>query len=264
MEENMYHIWEEPSDNKIYVVGVDVSEGIDKDASVIQIMDITDLTCIKQVACYSNNGISPVNFTSKLNEILTQWGKPLVCIERNNCGAQVVDGLRTQFEYDNIVSWGASTAGREKSMLGIISHTNTKYAGITNMRYWVNQLEVVQIRDLSLLKEFKSFVRHANGTWSAKKGAGYHDDKVMSLVWSLILLEKGLAERYFEIIQTDFNGRPLKLRLHDFGIKYFTNSNSFYNDKNGGSSAMPTLMSDKEQGDDDLTALLAMGYKPLN
>ena len=264
MEENMYHIWEEPSDSKIYVVGVDVSEGIDKDASVIQIMDITDLTCIKQVACYSNNGISPVNFTSKLNEILTQWGKPLVCIERNNCGAQVVDGLRTQFEYDNIVSWGASTAGREKSMLGIISHTNTKYAGITNMRYWVNQLEVVQIRDLSLLKEFKSFVRHANGTWSAKKGAGYHDDKVMSLVWSLILLEKGLAERYFEIVQTDFNGRPLKLRLHDFGIKYFTNSNSFYNDKNGGSSAMPTLMSDKEQGDDDLTALLAMGYKPLN
>lgn len=264
MEENMYHIWEEPSDSKIYVVGVDVSEGIDKDASVIQIMDITDLTCIKQVACYSNNGISPVNFTSKLNEILTQWGKPLVCIERNNCGAQVVDGLRTQFEYDNIVSWGASTAGREKSMLGIISHTNTKYAGITNMRYWVNQLEVVQIRDLSLLKEFKSFVRHANGTWSAKKGAGYHDDKVMSLVWSLILLEKGLAERYFEIVQTDSNGRPLKLRLHDFGIKYFTNSNSFYNDKNGGSSAMPTLMSDKEQGDDDLTALLAMGYKPLN
>ena len=263
MEEGRYQIWEEPSDNKIYAVGVDVSEGIDKDASVIQIMDISDLTCIKQVACYHNNGISPVNFTGKLYEILSQWGKPLVCIERNNCGAQVVDNLRNQFDYDNIVSWGASTAGREKDILGIVSHTNTKYTGITNMRYWVNQLEVVQVRDIALLKEFKTFVRHANSTWSARKGAGYHDDRVMSTVWSLIILEKGLVEKHFEVIQTDFNGRPLKLKQLDFGIKYFTNPNSFYNDRDGAASAMPTIMSDRVQGDDDLAALFAAGYKPL-
>ena len=263
MEEGRYQIWEEPSDNKIYAVGVDVSEGIDKDASVIQVMDISDLTCIKQVACYSNNGISPVNFTSKLHEILSHWGKPLVCIERNNCGAQVVDNLRANFDYDNIVSWGSSTAGREKDVLGIVSHTNTKYTGITNMRYWVNQLEVVQVRDIALLKEFKTFVRHVNGTWSAKKGAGYHDDRVMSMVWSLIILEKGLVDKHFEIIQTDSNGRPLKLKQLDFGIKYFTNPNSFYNDRDGAASAMPSILSDRAQGDDDLASLVAMGYKPL-
>ena len=263
MEEGHYQIWDEPQDNKTYVAGVDISEGVDKDATVIQILDITDLTSIKQVACYHNNGISPVNFTGKLNEILTQWGKPLVCIERNNCGAQVVDNLRSHYEYDNIVSWGAAAAGRDRDQLGIVVHTNTKYTGITNMRYWVNQLEVVQVRDMALLKEFKSFVRHSNGTWSAKKGAGYHDDRVMSLVWALIILDRVLVDKHFEIVQVDSNNRPLMLKQHDYGIKYFTNPSSLYNDKDGSASAMPSLLSDKSQGEDEMESLLAKGFKPL-
>lgn len=263
MEDGHYQIWEEPSDDKIYVAGVDVAEGIDKDASVIQILDITELTNIKQVACYHNNGISPVNFTSKLNDILTQWGKPLVAVERNSCGAQVVDSLRNTHGYDNIVSWGASTAGRQKDQLGIINHTNTKYVGVTNMRYWVNQLEVVQIRDAGLLKELKDFVRHTNGSWSAKKGAGYHDDRVMSFIWALIVLEKGLVDRYFEVVQHDANNRPLILKQLDFGIKYYTTPNSFYNDIDGSNSTMPTILNDKHTMETDMDMLIRMGFKPL-
>lgn len=264
MEEGNYQIWEEPKDDRIYVAGVDVSEGIDKDATVIQVIDITELTNIRQVACYHNSGISPVNFTSKLNEILAQWGRPLVCVERNNCGAQVVDGLRNTFGYDNIVSWGAATAGRQKDQLGIVVHTNTKYTGITNMRYWVNQLEVVQIRDINLLKEFKSFVRHSNGTWSAKKGAGYHDDRVMSFVWALIILDKDLVDKHFEVIQHDSNNRPLILKQLDFGIKYYTNPGSLYNDTDGNNSAMPTILSDKNTGLSEMENLIQLGYKIHN
>lgn len=264
MEEGNYQIWDEPTDSKIYVAGVDVSEGIDKDATVIQIVDITDLTNIKQVACYHNSGISPVNFTTKLKEILSQWGNPLVCIERNNCGAQVVDALRNTFGYDNIVSWGAATAGRAKDQLGIVVHTNTKYTGITNMRYWVNQLEVVQIRDINLLKEFKDFVRHSNGTWSAKRGAGYHDDRVMSFVWALIILDKVLVDRHFEIIQYDSNNRPLILKQLDFGIKYYTNPGSLYNDTDGTSSAMPTILIDKNSISSEIENLTQLGYKIHN
>lgn len=264
MEEGNYQIWEEPKDDRIYVAGVDVSEGIDKDATVIQVIDITELTNIRQVACYHNSGISPVNFTSKLNEILAQWGRPLVCVERNNCGAQVVDGLRNTFGYDNIVSWGAATAGRQKDQLGIVVHTNTKYTGITNMRYWVNQLEVVQIRDINLLKEFKSFVRHSNGTWSAKKGAGYHDDRVMSFVWALIILDKDLVDKHFEVIQHDSNNRPLILKQLDFGIKYYTNPGSLYNDTDSNNSAMPTILSDKNTGLSEMENLIQLGYKIHN
>jgi hypothetical protein len=263
MEDGCYQIWEEPKDDRIYTVGVDVSEGVDKDASVIQIMDITDLTCIKQVACYHNNGISPINFLPKLHEILLQWGKPLVCIERNNCGAQVVDGLRANYDYENIVSWGAAKVGRQRDQLGIVVHTNTKFIGVMNMRYWVNQLEVIQIRDINLLKEFKHFVRHANSVWAAKKGAGYHDDRVMSLVWSLILLDEELVQKHFEIIQYDNNKRPLLLKQLDFGIKYYTNSQSMYNDKDGSASSLPTILSQSSYGDSEIEDLIRQGYKPV-
>lgn len=264
MEDGHYYIWDEPKDGKLYAVGVDVSEGVDKDASVIQIFDISDLTNITQVAIYHNNGISPYNFTEKLHEILVQWGKPLVCIERNSCGAQVVDNLRQFYSYENIVSWGAASAGRYKMQLGIVSHTNTKFTGITNMRYWVNQLEVVKLRDLQTIKEMRDFVRSANGTWGAKRGAGYHDDRVMSMVWALILLEDELVRKHFEVVKVDNNNRPLIIKQLDFGIKYYTSPGSIYNDGEI-NSALPSLIGNPMQGagSDDLNMLLSQGFRPL-
>jgi hypothetical protein len=68
------------------------------------------------------------------------------------------------------------------------------------------------------LKEFKNFVRSSNGTWSAKKGAGYHDDRVMSTIWALLILDKVLVEKHFEIIQYDTNHKPLIIKQLDFGM----------------------------------------------
>jgi hypothetical protein len=264
MEDGHYHIWDEPNEKGIYIAGVDVSEGVDKDASVINIFDISNLTCIKQVAIYHNNGISPYHFTEKLNDILIQWGKPLVCIERNNCGGQVVDNLRQVHNYDNIVSWGASLAGRERALLGIVNHTNTKYTGITNMRYWVNQLEVVQIKDMNTLKEMREFVRSANGTWGAKKGAGYHDDRVMSMVWALIVLDEAIVSKHFEVVKLDNNNRPLILKQLDFGIKYYLSPGSFFNQKDN-NMALPSIIGNTQGGprDDDFDYLIQQGFKPL-
>ena len=54
-EDGAYKVWEEPDVNSIYTIGVDVAEGVGKNSSVIQILDITDLTNIKQVAEYCSN-----------------------------------------------------------------------------------------------------------------------------------------------------------------------------------------------------------------
>ena len=263
MEEGAYQIWEDPADDKIYVAGVDVSEGLGKDASVINIFDLTDLTNIKQVACFHSNQITPQKFTTKLHEILTHWGKPLTCVERNNCGAQVVDNLRTHHNYENIVSWGASAAGRSKEQLGIICHTNTKFIGVTNMRYWVNQNMVVRIRDVALLKELKNFVRSSNGTWAAKKAVNMHDDRVMSMIWALVVLDQSLVQMYFEVAQFDTNQKPLLIKQLDFGIKYFTNPGSIYNEANSYMSALPSIISNNMQISDDLAELYSQGFKPL-
>lgn len=260
-EEGSYRIWSEPVPGNLYVAGVDISEGVGEAASVVQVLDITDLTDITQVAVYHNNSISPYNFTSKLLEILKHWGSPPALIERNNCGAQVVDMLKNQFVYENIVNYAPHIKNKTYDRVGVIAHTNTKYKGVTNMRYWINELKAVTIQDKETVFEIKNFVRYPNGTWSARKGENNHDDRVMSLIWSLMILEVELAEKYFEIQKFDDNNKPLMLSSLDYGLKAFedptrlfqnelidkqdNNLPIIFNDSDG--TSLDTEMADLEQ-----------------
>jgi hypothetical protein len=228
LDEGNYKIWEEPDPSRLYVAGVDISEGVGIDASVIQILDITDIRDIKQVAVYHNRHIPPLEFANKVHTILRNWGSPLALIERNNCGAQVVDRLAFDMGYEKVVSYGAKTANRAKPQMGMIAHTNTKYKGVMNMRYFINEMRSVTIQDLDTLKELKDFIRYPNGTWKAK--GGYHDDRVMSLIYALYILEKELTERYFEILELDDHGKPCAIEPMDFGISMFEDATSIYND----------------------------------
>lgn len=267
-DEGKYLMWDEPSQDKIYVAGVDVSEGVGEAASVIQVLDITDLREIKQVACYHDRTISPYNFTTKLYEILKHWGSPLAMIERNNCGAQVVDQLKNTLNYENIVSYGIKAGPVNFNKIGVQAHTNTKYKGVMNMRYWMSELKVLRIRDFKTLNELKNFVRYPNGTWAAKPGADNWDDRVMSLMWGLMILENDLVEKYFEIAEYDSNRKPLKVKALDYGIRYFVNPASIYNnEKNGNSQNFPSLpiviQGDNSQDFNEISDLETQGWKRL-
>ena len=228
LDEGNYKIWEEPDSSRVYVVGVDISEGVGIDASVMQILDITDLKDIRQVATYHDRQIPPLEFANKVHTILRNWGSPLALIERNNCGAQVVDRLAFDMGYEKVVSYGAKVANRAKPQMGMIAHTNTKYKGVMNMRYFINEIKAVTIRDIDTLKELKDFVRYPNGTWKAK--GGYHDDRVMSFMYALFVLEKEITERYFDILELDDHGKPCVIEPMDFGTAMFEEATSIYND----------------------------------
>ncbi len=216
MEEGKYKIWREPDDQGLYAVGVDVSEGIGQNASVIQIFDLKDLTNIEQVACYHDTNINPIHFTQKLYEILLQWGSPPALVERNNCGAQVVEQLYYNMRYPNVVTFNAGTGKVKANRVGVLAHTNTKYRMVTNMRYFVNELRSVNIRDIETLTEIKNFIKYPNGKWAAKPGIGMLDDRVMSLGWALIILDNEVVEKYFEVVSKDDNGRPAQLNRYDY------------------------------------------------
>lgn len=266
-DEGRYLLWSEPKQDSIYVAGVDVSEGVGEAASVVQIFDITDLKNIEQVAMYYDKHTSPYNFTSKLHEVLKHWGSPLALIERNNCGAQVVDQLKFTLGYENIVSYGTKAGTSEFKKVGISAHTNTKYKGVMNMRYWINELNAVRIRDLKTLQELRDFVRYTNGTWAAKPGADLHDDRVMSLIWALVILENELAEKYFEILELDSNKKPLRIRALDFGIKYFVNPGSIYNNEKDGTGFKPLpiiIPTTEPEANSDMQELESQGWKRLN
>jgi len=265
-EEGKYLLWDEPQKDNLYVAGVDISEGVGEAASVIQILDITDLREIKQVAVYHNREISPYNFTTKLFEILQHWGSPPALVERNNCGAQVVDQLKNVHHYENLISYGAKINGNKYNKIGVQAHTNSKYKGVMNMRYWCNEVKALKIYDLKTLNELKSFVRYPNGTWAAKPGADSWDDRVMSLVWCLMILENDLVDKYYEIEQFDANKKPLKLRSLDFGIKNFINPASIYSNEkeNLGGSPLPIYIPNSNDfSKNEIADLEAEGWRRL-
>jgi hypothetical protein len=266
LDEGNYKIWEEADASRLYVAGVDTAEGVGADSSCVQILDITDIKDIRQVACYNNNKISPLEFATKVHSILRNYGSPLALIERNNCGAQVVDRLAKDIGYEKIVSYGNKAAHRKNVMLGMIAHTNTKYQGVLNMRYFINDVKSVQINDIETLTELKNFVRWPNGTWKARRSN--HDDMVMSLLYALFILEKDITERFFEILEFDDRGKPAVIEQMDFGIQYFEDATSLYLDNEivgDHNAALPPVVfgMGNNQMQDDMDELSMFGYTPL-
>lgn len=280
-EDKCYKVYEQPSPDKIYVIGVDVGEGIGRAHSVAQVLDVTDLRDIRQVAVYSSNTLEPYHFANKLNFLCNQWGKPPLLIERNNCGAQVIDTMFHTHHYERIVSCSKlSSAGSMATTrhLGVLSHNNMRFAGVGNMRYWVNALQVVSINDEDTIKELETFIRYPNGTYR-KKNDTYYDDKVMSLVWALFILETEICQQYFEISSFDEQNKPLTLVTDEYSrgdINLYILGNLVENHTED-----PALIQDKvqekytpiitfeeiskieEEAYLDMDMLISAGYKPL-
>jgi len=221
-DDGCYKVWEEPDKDHLYTIGVDVAEGVGQNFSVIQVLDITNLQDIKQVAEYASNEISPFEFTTKVRDICYHWGAPPVLIERNNCGSQVVDNLYHQYNYRSIVNWSPKVGQVKYDRLGVYAHTNTKYKGITNMRYWVNGIKCVDIRSKPAVVEMKNFVRYPNGSWAAQPGFDY-DDRVMAMVWALLILENSVIQKYYSVMEIDDNQRPAKIELGPYIDQKFSN-----------------------------------------
>jgi hypothetical protein len=214
MDNGSYKIYDPPTEGGIYAIGVDVGEGIGRSNTVAQILDISDLTDIKQVAVYSTNDMSPFHFGTRLMGIIDDWGRPPILVENNNNGQQVLDVLCHTHNYESVISYhfeGFSKHYKNDHRFGIHNHTNTKYKGITNFRYWINSLNAVRIYDIDTLLELQNFVRLPNFTFS-KRSEKDLDDRVLALVWALFILEPNIAIKYFQIVETDDQGRPLKIK----------------------------------------------------
>lgn len=262
-DDGAYEVWEDPIPDHLYVIGVDVGEGVNEAASVAQIIDFTDLTDIRQVGCYYTNTLDPYHFATKLYGIAHEWGRPYLLIERNNCGGQVIDNLHEVKGYEKIIDY---TPEKQKyyNRLGIYSHTNSKYKGVTNMRYWMNGLRVVTIRDIKLATEFQTFVRHPNGTWK-KQSSKFRDDRVMSLMWALFVLESEITEKYFEVVSYDDQGKPKHINNIVIEQPTYFKLDSFYTAPN---SPPPVHFGiDPNQGFEEdemgVDQLLSKGWRPV-
>lgn len=226
LEQGHYKIWEAPIAGHIYSIGVDVSEGVGEAASVVQVLDITNLSNIRQVACFHDALIDPYFFAEVIYKIANQWGRPYLAVERNNAGGQVLDVLYHTHGYTKFLN--IVTKGGAQDRLGIYSSTGTKYRGVTNMRYWINTLDVLEVNDIGLVQELETFIRRPNGVWKKKDGPGVRDDRVDALFWALMILDTEYAEQYFNVSEFDDRGRPKKLELVEIESPEFYKLDEFY------------------------------------
>ena len=268
-DDGAYKMWENPNKSSLYVIGVDVAEGVGQNASSIEVFDITDLGNIRQVAEYCNNNINPYTFTQKINQICKHWGSPPVLIERNNHGGGVCDNLKNEYNYTKIVTYTVKAGKLHFDRPGIHSHTNTKYKCMTNMRYWLNETMRVKIKSVDLLNELKSFTRNKNGTWSARSGE--LDDRVMGMAWALIILDREVCEKYFEVLEFDKNQKPFKIKrlsysqpgefVDDFGI--LTNRKIAQNDNEEDFNEMPSFFTNygNEPENPEMDDLISQGWE---
>jgi hypothetical protein len=265
-DDGKYKMWDEYEDGHLYSIGVDVAEGIGLANTVTQVIDITDLTDIKQVAMYTDNTLDPFHYSVKLNEIAKQWASPPLLIERNGPGGQLIDAMIHTHEYEQIVSYIPSMGKQKESVtprLGIFSHTNSKFNGVSNMRYWMNTLKAVKIYDKDTIKEFTTYIRQPNGVWKKQPGEGILDDRVESYMWALFILEPSIAQKYYEIAEVDDQGRPKKL----VNPVYYTPpdakvTNGMYESRDSHSNALPTLFPINSNYDEVLD-LEMQGWRPL-
>lgn len=211
LDNGHYNVFEMPDKDHIYIAGVDVSDGIGDAASVVEVFDVTDLGNIRQVAEYHNREIDPLSFTRKVYQIALQWGSPILAIERNNMGGTVVDTLVETYAYTRLLDY-VPNRHDDYNRRGIFSHTNIRYDAVVNMRYWVNLLHCVHLRSPGIVEELRTFVKHPNGVWKKQQGRNIWDDRVMAMIWALFSLENGVAEKYFEIITRDRNGKVSQIR----------------------------------------------------
>lgn len=215
-DDGCYSIYQLPTPRHHYIVGVDIGEGIGRSNTVAQIYDITDLRNIQQVAVYASNTISPYHFGTRLMNLLIDWGRPPVLIENNNNGGQVIDVLHHTHNYENIVSYlmeGNSKHYKTDGRKGVHNHSNVKFNGISNFRYWSNSLKVVKFNDFETLKELYTFVKQPNATYNKKTNEDL-DDRVLASIWALFILTPSIISKHFIVSEFDEQGRPLKVIAH--------------------------------------------------
>lgn len=197
-----------------YTIGVDTAEGIGQDNSCAQILDITDLTDIHQSAVYTSDKIQPEDYARKVNEIGRSWGTPPLMVESNNVGNVVVKSLLKNFKYPHVPSYVAKQGNQSYGKLnqpGLWMTTNSKSNAVFNMRYYMNNRNVIRLYDVDTIDEFAVFQRKPNGMWGKKKGDKYKDDRVDAVYLALMILLDDVCSKYYTIEDRDDAGKPLML-----------------------------------------------------
>ena len=177
-------IYEEPQENKYYVITTDTSRGIGGDYSAFVVIDITEMP-FKVVGKFRDNKVSPLLYPDFIARVAKDYNNAYVLIENNDIGQQVVDILHQELEYENIFSTVqeknkqyVSPGFGKQTTLGVRTSKAVKRQGCLALKSLVEETKFL-VWDADCINELSTFVEKA-GSFSADEG--YHDDLAMCMV----------------------------------------------------------------------------------
>jgi hypothetical protein len=178
-------IYKQPEKDRLYICTVDCSEGVDRDYSTINVIDVTEVP-YKQVAKYRNNKLPLLFFPTIIYSLANRYNEAFVLIETNNVGQQVVDILHYDLEYENVYKIdhhhikGQTISGgfKRAANFGIKTTKTVKKIGCANLKTLIESDKLI-INDFDTIAELNTFVRQKD-SYAAEEGN--NDDLVMGLV----------------------------------------------------------------------------------
>lgn len=173
-------LWQEPQENKRYVIGADVSEGIGGDLSVATIMDEeTTETVARWVG-----EAEPSEFGEILFELGAHYNDALIACEINNHGLTTVQRLR-DLNYGNLYRREKGIEERFEeytSLLGWKTDRKTKPLMINALAEAILKQQLKDY-DIDFIRECMSYVIDDRGRTNAQQGK--HDDTVIATAIAL-------------------------------------------------------------------------------
>jgi hypothetical protein len=192
----MFQLWEAPSPVHQYVLGVDVSDGIGIDRSVIEVLRVGTIgRPAEEVAQYLSRCIDPVDLAYVIDSIGRFYKdgdgfEAMVAVETNNHGLATQSELDRHLGYSNFYVWqyedAAPGTNRYTRKVGWYTSRKTRPIMLTHLHRGVTTYDEVTDRpDLVInspytLEEMRDFQTEGQ-LWEAEAAVGATDDCVMSL-----------------------------------------------------------------------------------
>ena len=185
-DDEVLTVWEEPQKGREYAVGVDISEGIGQDYSVISIIKTgRSAGPDEQVAIWRSNGVDPSTLSFYVNVLGLWYNEALMCIEYNTGFRTTANEVRFKYMYPNIFRWKhLDSQNPVSSKFHWYTQYNTKPLLWQTWRKWI-KAGLMIVRDPVTLAEMLTFQKDDEDDRSAEHERGSHDDVLMASMIAL-------------------------------------------------------------------------------
>lgn len=172
-------IYKKEEEDHRYIIGCDTSEGVGNDGTAIEIIDITDVKDIVNVASYNDTTIRPDQTADKLIALGKRYNNAFVIPERNSSGLTTVLRLQEKGYKSLFVNRTIDKKTKKSKREYGWRTTSTNRDVMIDDFIEAYEDEVLSIASMYAIQQMKTFVRKPNG--KREHDDGYHDDNLFAL-----------------------------------------------------------------------------------